>query len=50
MDTVKYFASDTQIFHYFKMGTVVLVWTSWAAALNGSNLEEKVKLLKEYLQ
>ena len=32
------------------MGTVVLVCTSWTAALNGSNFEEKVKLLKEYLQ
>lgn len=32
------------------MGTVVLVWTSWTAALNGSNFEEKVKLLKENLQ
>lgn len=42
---LKYFASDTQVFYYFKMGTVVLV----TAALNGSNFEEKVKFLKEYL-
>lgn len=37
-------------FIVLKMGTVVLVLTSWISALNESKLEEKVKLLKEYIQ